>query len=291
MKKYAEISSIITICILLFACSNREITATVIAIATANSSPVVPSSTVTALPSLSKTPLPTFSAYSPKQIILNYSFGGVFDSFAIELGVVHSKVVVYADGQVILPGKPYRQKQLSNEEINELFFQLERLGFFTIETNQQHNPTDELYEFRNQYEKVYDGVSICLEVNYHKQRKLCTYEHYKEYLKPPMKEILRFMDDFEPKGLTIYQPDRLLLDVYLGRVTFIDENIKSVPWPANFPVLETDYWRVLEVRGEMAAKVSEFFGNTQDIKIIDEDDLEYTVEARPLLPHEMPSWP
>lgn len=291
MRKYTEISLTVTICILLSACGSRNVQPTAISPNATETPSILESSTATALPVPSRTPLPTFPPYSSeKEIILNYSFGGEHDSFDMVLGVTHSKIVLYSDGQLIISGNPYREKQLSVDEVNWLFSQLELMGFFAIESNQQHDPTDQLYDFGSQYQKVYDGTYICITASYRQERKLCTYEHYEEFLKPPFKKMLDFMDHYEPNNLSTYQPDRLLLNIEPGRVGFIDENIKSTPWLANFPSLKTDHWKILEVDGKAANEVFDFFDNSQGFRVVDEDGKEYTVYARPLLPHETPSW-
>ena len=241
------------------------------------------------IPFPSTTPFPTFPPYPTKQILVNYWFGGEHDSFDAVLGAKYSKIVLYSDGQVIFRGDPYRQKQLSSDEINALLSELDNLGFYSIETNQQHDTTDPLYDFGDQYEKVYDGTYICVKVNNGRERELCTYEHYKDFLKPPMKKILEFMDNFEPSNLSVYQPDRLLLEIQpLGAVSE-NENSKLIAWPANFPVLP-DHWEIMYVEGEIATEVFNFFGNTQDDRRVTLNGKEYTVYARPLLPHETPMW-
>lgn len=273
MNKFAKVSLVVLICVLLAACSGKE------------TQPIAN----TSIPVPSTTPFPTFPPYPTKQILVNYWFGGEHDSFDAVLGAKFSKIALYSDGQIIFRGDPYRQKKLSSDEINALLSELENLGFYSIETNQQHDPTDQLYDFGDQYEKVYDGTYICVNVNSGRERELCTYEHYKEFLKPPMKKILEFMDNFKPTNLSVYHPDRLVLEILPHGAAPENENSKLLAWPANFPVLP-DHWEIMYVEGEIAAEVFNFFGNTQNDRRVTLNGKEYTVYARPLLPHETPAW-
>src|SRR6185295_15091565 len=142
---------------------------------------------------------------------------GNHSSFDIVLrSAIQSRIVLYSDGQLIISGKTYRQKQLSSEEINQLFSQLEVMGFYSLETNQQHDPTDLLYDFKGQYEKTYDGLYVCV-VDSIKDRKICARDHLREFLILPMKDMLQFLDNYEPKSMSLYQPDRLLLDIVVCR--------------------------------------------------------------------------
>ncbi len=202
---------------------------------------LTPSSTPTPLPLLtpSATPYPTFPPYPTKQIIFSYSVSGNHSSFDSVLGgAVRSRIVLYSDGQLIISGKPYLQKQLSSEEINRLFSQLEVMGFYSLETNQQHDPTDLLYDFNGQYEKTYDGLYVCIADDV-KDRKICARDHLREFLIPPMKNLLQFFDSYEPKGMSLYQPDRLLLGISVGRDELIN-NPEVISWPVSFPAVETD---------------------------------------------------
>jgi hypothetical protein len=294
LKKFAKLALLISICVFLTSCSSQETQLIKIPSSTTKSeSPKVsPPSTAPPTPIaslfLTQTPPPTFPPYPPKQIILNYSFSGNHDAFDMVLGGSgHSKIVLYSDGQIIILGETYRQKQLSSDEVNWLLSQLEIMGFYTIETNQKHDTTDQLYDFKGQYERTDDGIYICVAVYGTKERKICTREHLNDFLIPPMKKILRFLDSYEPENMSLYQPDRLLLEIENGRLGFVDKNIKPISWSDKFPTLETESWKILYVQGEMANNIFASFGY---FGIANDNGSEYTVYTRTLLPHEVPSW-
>ena len=145
-------------------------------------STITPSSTPTSPPSLtpSAAPYPTFPPYSTKQVIFSYSYIGNHSVFDVALngGTPYSKIILYSDGQLIISGNPYQQKQLSSEEINQLFSQLETMGFYSLETNQKHDPTDLLYDFKGQFEETYDGLYVCA-MDVVQDREICVRDYSK----------------------------------------------------------------------------------------------------------------
>lgn len=256
-------------------------------------STITPSSTPTLSPSFapSATPYPTFPPYSTKQVIFSYSIYGNHGSFDGVLGYApHSNIVLYTDGQLIISGKPYRQKQLSGEEINRLFSQLETMGFYSLETNQKHDPTDLLYDFKGQFEETYDGLHVCL-MDVVKDREICVRDHLREFLIQPMKDILQFLDNYEPKNMSVYQADRLLLSIEAQPPAwYIIENPEVIPWSVNFPSIETDKWKMLYVEGEIASQIFSLYGSQYDARLVNANGVEYYVIVRPVLPHEVLSW-
>jgi hypothetical protein len=257
-------------------------------------STITPSSTPTSPPSLtpSATPYPTFPSYSTKRVIFSYNDIGNHSSFDVVLegGATNSRIILYSDGQLIISGKPYQQKQLSGEEMNQLFSQLEAMGFYSLETNQQHDPTDLLYDFKGQYEKTYDGLYLCV-ADIAKDRKICVRDHLREFLIQPMKDILRFLDNYEPKNMSVYQSDRLLLDIEARPPTwYFIENPEVISWPVNFPDIETDKWRLLYVEGEMANQFFSLYGSQNDARLVNANGIEYYIIIKVVLPHEILHW-
>lgn len=252
---------------------------------------IIPSSIPTSPPSLtpSGTPYPAFPPHTTKQVIFSYSVYGNHSSFDSVLGYApYSKIVLYSDRQLIISGKPYRQKQLSSNEMNQLFSQLEAMGFYSLETNQKHDPTDSLYDFKGQFEETYDGLYDCV-MDVVKDREICARDHLREFLIPPMKNILQFLDGYEPKGMSLYQPDRLLLDIAIRTYEIVD-NPEVIPWSDNFPSIETDQWKLLYIDGEIASQIFSLYGSQADGRIINANGVEYYVIVRPILPHETLSW-
>ena len=240
--------------------STSEQTATVIPTQTKLTPTQVPTKTST--PTL--TPLPP---YSTKQVLLGYTINGFhspYEIFFSDPSLTHSRLVLYTDGQLIIEGTPYQQKTLSVEEINQLLSKLETLGFFTIESNQQHDPTDQLYNFGGQYESVgvTDGQNICVSVNADKARQLCVYEPYMQFLVPKMTNILKFMDEYQPKGMSLYYPDRILLWVQAGRNSDDNELPQdAIPWIETSLSLETPRGKVIYADGETAKELYALYGD------------------------------
>jgi hypothetical protein len=129
-------------------------------------------------------------------------------------------LVLYKDGQMIITGDKFKQKILSKTEIERFLFELETMGFFSIETNHKDDPTDKLYNFGNDYHTVFDGTFRCVTVNYVKSRTLCAYEPHLDFLIPAMKNIFYYLDNYNPIGVEPYQPDRIILSINEGRENY-----------------------------------------------------------------------
>lgn len=250
----------------------------------------------TKTPVPSQTPVPTTTPYPPyptKQILFDYNVnGGLHSAFDSYLDWTYSNLVLYSDGQMIIAGEPYQQKILSAKEINRFFSQLNSLGFYTIESNQQHDPTDRLYNFGDQYQKTYDGPFYCILASGDRVRNLCAYGPYEQFLVPKMKNILKYLDEYHLDGMTVYSPDRILLWVRSGRSPRV-ENLpeEAIPWPDKFPSLETASSEILYVQGDTAQEISAFFDNANTFNLFGQNGFEYTVLNQIVLPQEQVTLP
>jgi hypothetical protein len=197
-----------------------------------------------------------------------------------------SEIVLYTDGQLIIPGRPYRQKMLSKGEIDQHLAKLESLGFYTIESNQQHDPSDQIYDFGSQYQGVSDPIWYCVFINQDVSRKLCEWEPYRKFLVPEMENILNFLNAYQVEGTTPYYPDRILLWVQAGRISYV-ENLpeKAIPWDETNPSLETSNEKVMYFRGEEAKDISAVFGTEVSTMVFTQNGIEYTVSIEIVLPH------
>jgi hypothetical protein len=188
---------------------------------------------------------------------------------------------------MIIPGEPYLQKILTEDEINQFLSQLENLGFYSLETNRQHDQTDQIYNFGDQYSRVFDGLNYCVLVNGDTVRNLCAYNPYREFLVPEMVNILNYLDNYQPNGMTQYFPERILLGVQAGRspdVSGLPE--VAVPWPESLPSLETPDWKTMYFEGDAAREVFDLLDATWPFSVFTQNELEYTVLCEIVLPHE-----
>lgn len=294
MKK--QFLTSVVVCIILAACSGQDKHVSVISSETPKpSATVMPPQTIirpTSTPKPTLTPTITLTPpYPIKQVLVDYTEGGfhsLFEIYYADYGVDGwSKFVLYTDGQLIIPSKTYQQKILSEDEVNQLLTKLEAFGFYTIESNQRHDPSDKLYDFGNQYQGVSDPMWYCILINKDKSRKLCEWEPYRKFLVPEMKNILDFLDAYQVQGMTPYYPDRILLWVRAGRSPYV-ENLpeKAIPWSENFPTLETSGEKIVYAEGDDAKKIFALFDNKVSTIIISQDNTEYTVSIDIVLPHE-----
>jgi hypothetical protein len=214
--------------------------------------------------------------------------------FAPESCCSITKLALYEDGQMILAGEgeTYQQKTLSADEMDRFLSKLDALGFYLLESNQQHDPTDKLYDYGSNYQDVSDGLKDCLLVNAGQSRNLCVSESDRQYLIPEMKKILKYVDTYQPAGMTAYDPDRILLTIQAADPSV--DNPPAVPWPEHFPSLDpstpgryvagTDS-QVLYLEGDLAKKIFHFFEGAH-IQAVSQDGDEYILFLRVVLPHE-----
>jgi len=223
------------------------------------------------------TPLPS---YPLKQVLVNYTVAGFHTPYDMYFtDYAWSYFVIYTDGEIIIPGNPYQQKILSKEELNQFLIQLENLGFYTIDNKH-------LYNFGNQEPpKITDGTSYCILVTGSREQNLCSYEPYDSFLVPEMKNILKFLNDYQPKGLSLYYPDRILLWVLAGRNPD-NKNLPedSIPWTESSLSLETTSEKVMYVDGELAKELYILYGDKS--YVFTENGKEYTVDIQVVLPHQ-----
>ncbi len=296
MKKLFLVSVVVSI--LLTACSGQNNIPTTI-------SSLTPKPTFMATSTLTKTPRPTLTPtstitplplYQNKQVLFDYYdigdhsvYDGFFDPNSFRS---YSRLVLYDDGQMIIPpsegvvGGTYKQKFLSSDEIKRFLAKLEALGFYSLESNQKHDPTDKLYNYGNNYEKSSDGREYCISVNADKSRKLCVYEPNLQYLIPQMKSIIQYLGNYELAGMTPYNPDRILLWVQAGRDPYNDNLPKTVIlWDEHFPSLETSS-PIMFIDGDMAKEIYMQIGGTNKGMVFSQNGKEYTVYIDVVLPHE-----
>lgn len=258
---------------------------------TATSSP-----TKTLQPTLTSSPTTTpLPAYNIKQVIFEYREAGGHTEFFVFFDHYrpYTKIVMYDDGQMIIPGAIYKQKTLSPNEIKQFFSNLEAMGFYSLESNQAHDPTDKLYNFGNNYVEVYDDIVYCIIVNTEKSRQLCVHDAGIPYLIPKMKKILEYMNNYEPAEATTYYPDRILLYIQAGRPDYLPYKLPTyaIPWGAHLPSLEippssTFNDKKIFVEGNAAKEIYLMFDSTNEGKVFMQNDKEYTVYIDIVLPHE-----
>jgi len=194
--------------------------------------------------------------------------------------------VLYDDGEMIIPGEIYKQKTLSPNEVQQFLSKLEGFGFYSLESNQLHDPTDKLYDYGSNYQRVYDAHLYCILVHAERSRELCVYEPGIPFLIPKMKNILEYLNEYEPAGVSPYYPDRILVWSQAGRNPY-DNNLPTtiIPWDKHFPPLDISS-PIMYVDGETAKQIYILFDNANAGKVFNQDGKEYTVYINVILPHE-----
>jgi hypothetical protein len=193
--------------------------------------------TWTSKPTLSPT-VTLIPPYPTKQTLFDYFYiGGLsdFDFYLADSTDELTKMVLYTDGQIILlRDDTYQQKILSTDEVNLFFSKLETLGFYIIQSNQKHDETDQLYNFGGKFGGGTDLPVFCIQISRDQSRMLCVAKEYLDYVIPKMRSILKFLDNYQPHGLSPYIPERILLRVEEGRNEY-DNNLS----PNTIPLTES----------------------------------------------------
>jgi hypothetical protein len=233
------------------------------------------------------TPTPT-QPYLHKQVLVEYARTGylsIFDQLIIPRIL---DWVLYTDGQLIIDRSqiPIWTRQLSQDEVCWLLSELTRLGFYEIETNWKHDPTDLLYNFDSNFQQVYDANSIYLFVNGEKLKTVYVYEPFIDYVIPRMKQLLKFLDAYNPGHLTTYKPDQLLLRVE-KRDTDSDQPTEVLPWPKGLPSLQKSLNEFIYLAGDEAAQAAEKAFSKAWEGVFSEGEKEYFVIAKVVFPDEL----
>lgn len=250
----------------------------------------IPSQTLTPTKTLtpSNTPTPTYPLYTVKDVIFKYGYdGGDHGIFDPLVNPQLPKLILYSDGLLLIDKDSFYQKVLTEQEIHSFLSQIEQRGFNTIDTNQQHDPTDKLYNFSNGYESAFDGRYLCVS---NETKRICAYEPVIDNVIPTMKNIFKFLDSYLPSNMTPYQADRILLQIIEGS-DYIPQEYRpnQIEWADDLPVLQET--PTLYVDGETATKIFALFDYSESWKIVTYNDKEFTVFARPVLPHEVINQP
>ena len=217
-------------------------------------------------------------------MIFEYRYDGGDHGIFDDLVSPHiPNLILYSDGLLIVAKDSLYQKVLSEQEIHSFMSQIEQKGFYNIETNQQHDPTDKLYNFSSDYESAFDGRYLCVSTD---TKRICAYEPVIDYVIPSMKNIFKYLDSYLPSNMTPYQADRILLQIIEGS-DYIPEEYRpnQIEWTDDLPALQET--PTFFVDGETAAKIFALFDYSANWKILVYKDKEYTVFARPVLPHEV----
>jgi hypothetical protein len=292
------------VCIILTSCNGqRNITTAFPSLTQEPSSTLAPTFTLTSpstrIPRTEPASTATFTpfpSYPHKKVLFEYYILGqhsYFDIFYSNYRDDLPNIVLYEDGQMVVGRE---QKILSADEILEFLSKLDTLGFFSIESNQQYDPTDKLYNFGDNYQEVNDGLKYCILVNTERSKNLCAQEDYMHFLIPEMKSIIKYFDEYEPAALTPYFPDRILLSTRPADANSDDLSATAIPWDNRFPSLDFPPPRTYEydtppsiryIEGDMAKEIYTFMTNSHSRGLFIQDGKKYIVDIDVVLPHEM----
>lgn len=254
-----------------------------------------PSSTQTPTkwPTITPVPSPTtyIETYPLKQVWIEYGLGGsccsYFDSFDPIFDVPITTLVIYSDNEILIshPGNPILEKKLSNTEVCIILNRLESLGLNKINSS-GINADDPIYIGKGRENWPTDAPFYYLTVNGEIAKHLGIYEPVKEFVIQPVKDMMRFLEQYQPSGMEPYRPDRLAVYVIGGRDFFQNpDKLVPVAWPTDVISLREAINNGLYLEGKDAARIYELFDGEYG-KLFVNQGTEYSVFIRPFLPHE-----
>src|SRR6266498_866436 len=280
--------------------------------ACAQAAPSMPSSVTVESPTLTKivdvhTPMPSrtpvssqtpystptdwIKVYPTKKALVVYgtSWRNEYTINFIEWGDFYLEpyLVLYEDGQLIFGTGGY-QKQLSQTETEEILTKLEQLGFFQIQDTYVADPQNSLYIFPTEVipDPNLNLPSVVLTVEGQESKSVRYMKEWENYLIPPMKDIISYLNSISSDGATPYQPDRLLVGFVGEEGKRIPEDAVIIPWPQDVTSpAHSSLFGVLYLEGTEALKLYETASENL-YGYFSFDGKNYNVYLRPILPHE-----
>ncbi|MEN6298401.1 MAG: hypothetical protein ABFD51_00605 [Anaerolineaceae bacterium] len=240
-------------------------------------------------PTETPTATPYVESYTLKNVWIEFgnSQGGlaVYD-FAFP--VATPTWILYTDGTFIsFRDDIFQTKKLTHNEICNLLGKIDQIGFYQIKTNGIFYEDDPIYGNAPSEKMWTDDSFEYLFVNGTTPKSLSVYRPIRDYAIQPVKWVMNSLRYYSPEDLQPYQPDRLALYIEKGRSYPGLEKLEAKPWPFEaISLSQKNENGALYLEGEMASRVFEVIERPYKWFIFTQKDQEYTVIARPLLPHE-----
>lgn len=190
----------------------------------------------------------------------------------------------------------YIETSLSEDEVQELFSQIEDVGFFEKLQEKSSSDSNWLYNFEETTQFSDGAESLLLCVSFGDEMN-CTriYVPYIPYLIPEIANSLSLIQNFHPedKVYSPYEPETLILWVELMQDNIdIGPNEVSQIWPEELPavsqLLEPYPSGLVLLHGDEAITFFKLFDSQINDEIFSDDGVEYYMILRPLLPSEAP---
>ncbi len=212
-------------------------------------------------------------------------------------------LIIYVDGQTLVREKGsnhwYQETKLSSEEMCKLRLRVQKTGFFDLKIPSveffytSDNPIYTLDDFS----QVGDGAFVeIIQVNGDLQQTVNIYTPLLDYLSPTVRNTRLIVSTYWPSPTKRYDPRWALLWIQKGRGEAPNPACKPVVWPSDLPKL-ADLWsrRFLEynfggdavlLEGKLLQQMMELFHYHTTGRLFIEENQEYYLILRPILPHE-----
>lgn len=271
-----------------------------------------PTATPTQTPQPTETPvpptataMPTAIPTKPWLIQLSYPGGDGGTNYDKYFGRGMPDLILFNDGQMLIRDRNDISKSwlenewfveifLAQDEIQELFAQIESAGFFEKIQERSNSDADWLYNF-DETTEFSDGVGgplLCITLG-DETNCIPIYAPYIPYLVPEIANTLSLIQDFHPadKVYIPYAPETMNLWIEPMRDTIRTDEV-SQTWPENLPavsqLLEQYPSGIVRLHGDEAMPFFTLFDSQIDDGLFSDDGIEYYMISRPLLPSEAP---
>ena len=249
-------------------------------------------------PTVTPTPSPT----KPWLISLTFPGGDGGTNYDTYFGRGMPDLILFADGQLLLRDKNddsnnwfesewYLETHLSQVEIEDLFINIESLGFFTQLEKRTQPESEWLYNFdeTTQFTDGAGGATLC--IFNEGPNCISIYGPHIPYLVPEIGNTLTLTQNFHPndKNYVPYEPEIMILRIQPTTDGPSTDEVAQF-WPEDLPtvreLLERYPSGVAFFQAHEAMTYFELFNMKIDDAIFISEGIEYYMIGRPLLPTE-----
>lgn len=256
------------------------------------------SPTETPLPEQSPTPLLPPLA-SDQEILVSVQVSGDAPSFTEKdyPGYHLPSMILYSDGLLIWRedlDKAFQESVLSTSEICAFLANLQATGVFETQGNGELGADDPIFSGVTWDTFAEGGQSYTITVNGSPSRKVFFGLHNMEYLIPEVAAMFDVIDNFHPAGLIPYVAENYFLYINEGTdmADFYSQDLTAHNWPKEMPKLKEligdQAERELELTQEQVDLLLPYFDAAPGIEVFSQNERQYSVVLRPLLPNETP---
>ncbi len=280
--------------------------ATATATATGTATPT-PTNTYTPLPTMTprptRTPTPTPTPIPTKQVLIQYGAGGGDGGYNTDFyfGRETPDWVLYAEGELLFRNSHYRtdgnwflRTVLTPAQICSLLSSIEGTGLFSVKADGTLGERDPIYIQASNSTCNTFGPSYFIQINGKLRKYVSIHVTCEPYLMPEIQAAFQLIRNYAPsQQMTPYRARYLLLWIENGRgqaTGYATPQPTSQVWPIELPSIRSMLGDRTEgeafIDGKFVQPILDVFLNRPAGIVFRENNQDYWIIARPLLPHE-----